>query len=577
MGHLMQRYLLLVVLALSLPTFAQGNSTKKVRHEPSEQAERAGSAINWRTDLEAALSESKTSGKAVFWYVPDVHKSFVDRGPEVDRKMRSGPFSWPRFIELLNEHYVPVKAIASKELGERYDVRRDHFLPPGIVLLQDGAVTASFDELSTHHPAWYHARFEAPLGLEREWRSARITATETPDAAESLYLAGVDAGDVQRVGAWRRLMKEHPDHPLAFKVAMELEGHGPLLRGQEVYGELPEAALAFSGRGTRAPLGAYSEEELWLRSVRFLVDVQSTSGAYRDSIYDFGGTDSLRHVFGAVTSLAMIALTEGSSRVKHPELPDARDAARRFALEVATNPDADLDERIWAQMYCLRALLETDPSDADGQAQALVELLLAEQLESGAWRHEYPSNFVTADVLIALAFAKRHGLEIPDEAKVVEPALAAILRCRAPDGGYSYYLTREGRKPRASIQGSVGRAPRCELALALWGSPEARDLETTVALSFEHEGPLLEIQKLDDHGPKFAYGGFFFWWDLHARTEAICALPAGKARTEFARRQREQIVGLAEIDGCFVDSHEVGRAYGTSMALWCLAQLDRLP
>jgi hypothetical protein len=35
--------------------------------------------------------------------------------------------------------------------------------------------------------------------------------------------------------------------------------------------------------------------------------------------------------------------------------------------------------------------------------------------------------------------------------------------------------------------------------------------------------------------------------------------------------QRKQIIGLAEIDGAFIDSHEIGRCYGTGMALWCLA------
>jgi hypothetical protein len=31
---------------------------------------------------------------------------------------------------------------------------------------------------------------------------------------------------------------------------------------------------------------------------------------------------------------------------------------------------------------------------------------------------------------------------------------------------------------------------------------------------------------------------------------------------------------LPELDGCFVDSHELGRVYGTAMALLCLANCD---
>ena len=33
-------------------------------------------------------------------------------------------------------------------------------------------------------------------------------------------------------------------------------------------------------------------------------------------------------------------------------------------------------------------------------------------------------------------------------------------------------------------------------------------------------------------------------------------------------------LNLPEIDGCFVDSHELGRAYGTAMALLCFAALS---
>ena len=31
-----------------------------------------------------------------------------------------------------------------------------------------------------------------------------------------------------------------------------------------------------------------------------------------------------------------------------------------------------------------------------------------------------------------------------------------------------------------------------------------------------------------------------------------------------------------EIDGCFVDSHELGKSYGTAMGLLCLARLGKV-
>ncbi|MEZ6095879.1 MAG: hypothetical protein R3C03_16885 [Pirellulaceae bacterium] len=42
----------------------------------------------------------------------------------------------------------------------------------------------------------------------------------------------------------------------------------------------------------------------------------------------------------------------------------------------------------------------------------------------------------------------------------------------------------------------------------------------------------------------------------------------------MSNRQREIILQIPEIDGCFVDSHELGRCYGTAMALLSLSLLS---
>ena len=63
-----------------------------------------------------------------------------------------------------------------------------------------------------------------------------------------------------------------------------------------------------------------------------------------------------------------------------------------------------------------------------------------------------------------------------------------------------------------------------------------------------------------------AYGGFFFWYDMRGRSEAIRAI-LGPKREMLAEQQQKIIAGLPELDGCFVDSHELGRCYGTAMAL----------
>ena len=180
---------------------------------------------------------------------------------------------------------------------------------------------------------------------------------------------------------------------------------------------------------------------------------------------------------------------------------------------------------------------------------------------------------MTSDALIALSAAKRAGVIPEDLPAAIERGVKSLLICRTTEGAYSYNQPRRG-KARASVEGSVGRTPRGELALMLWSPEDSIGLEKAVALSFDNEEHLLPAQKYDDHTSSYGYGGFFFYYDLLARTEAIAALPKGAARKASATQQHAQIMNLPEFDGAFMDSHEIGRCYGTGMALWCLATLN---
>lgn len=73
------------------------------------------------------------------------------------------------------------------------------------------------------------------------------------------------------------------------------------------------------------------------------------------------------------------------------------------------------------------------------------------------------------------------------------------------------------------------------------------------------------MRKYDDHADRHANGGFFFWYDMAGRAEAIGRLQSD--RDAFLAKQRDLVLSIAEIDGCFVDSHELGKTYGTAMGL----------
>ncbi len=596
-------------LALLSPARAQ-NSGEVLRPEPGPAAARAGSAVLWRTDLESALEESAASGKPVFWYVPTLAQSFMDRTAELDRYMMGGPFSWPRAVRLLNERFVPVAAAAGRPECEQFGLAPIEFIEPGYLVLDAaGKELLRRDRITTLHPAWFllplcqiaGAPLEdggplpgvlAPDVALRFLRELPARGPQVPDGelrdftdaerAEALFLFGAGLFDSRRDeqarAVWRDLAAALPEEPFAHKAALELEGHGPYVNGFESYEELPRAALECSGCGTQAARGTYTEDDLFARGTRFLLCRQRAHGGFTDSRYDFGGSDSLPNVHVAVTALAATALLEQCARQEHAApVEEGLELAIAFLMDETRVNAADEDELVWAHAYRARffsRLIDLRPEARERVLPAFrraVEGLLAMQKPDGAWRHEYANPFVTATCLIALHHAKRHGIAPPGLEDAAERGVAVLKRCRSPAGAYSYGISRRGGK--GPIAGSVGRGPAGDLALFLWDALPEGDLLESILNSFEHEEPLFRVRKYDDHSSLFGYGGFFFWYAMHGRCDALCALAAGERRAGLMRLQRERILALPEIDGCFVDSHELGRSYGTAMALACLGML----
>jgi tetratricopeptide (TPR) repeat protein len=599
----------------SLPLLPAQNSTKKLRSAPGELAQRAGNAVPWRASVEAALAEAKQTGKPVFWYVPTVAGSPMDRKAEVDRYLRGGPFSWPTTVQLLAQHTVPVAEVPRGELQRRYGLLRGQFIEPGYLLLAgDGSVLAQVAQLTTLHPEWFEAplrrRFQAPAegfpgnpALREAWdayrageRAAAVAACDAvlakapaaEVAAEAHWLAGAamcrDGRRRDAIGRWQQLTEAWPEQPLAWKAALELEGHGPFGRGFEDYLPLPAAQLAAAPfDGSRAAPG-YTEDQLWQRSVAFLLTLDDGDGCLRDSTYDFGGTDSLPNVHAAVTCLAGEALLAAAARLQRAgqSLPgDGGTRLEAMLQRILANVQddvwlelADRDEILWARAYAVRflgAFRRLRPQQGEQVLPALqrsTAALLALQPDTGVWFHEYGNAFAIATALQALHAARGSGVEVAQDR--IDRGLRALAGNRTAAGAFAYSQPRGAAK--ASVEAAAGRMPLCELALFLFGGSDAERLLTACEAGHRHHGLLAAVRKYDNHADQHGYGGFFFWFDLLARIEAILALPASPRRSELLAQQRELVLALPEFDGCFVDSHELGRGYGTAMALLCLQQ-----
>lgn len=576
------------------------NNMRKVRVRPNKSTLRIGTSVSWADDFDIAVRQSRQTGKPIFWYVPTIPGTFMDRKTEIDRYMMAGPFSWPPVVEFLNENYIPLRMTPDRKLQERFELSRYKFVEPGFLIINDGKTIANVDQITTLHYGWWQNMLSSFCDGESEETTAikkirrRFLNKKTPfevnnNANEKwlpyeLYfgaMAQFEQGNPDGADqVWQRLVRSFPNHPLAWKASAELQRLGPFCRGFEVHTDLPTQCLTagIRSRGTRAPEGTYSLPQLWQRSTRFLLSMQSESGGFLDSDYDFGGTDSMPNVHVAVSSLVGMALMESVDR--HPDLKvqieNAIDNCFRFVTNEKNLNRIDRDEILWADAYRLRFISRYSAmtgKDVQQQLKSATNALENLQSKRGNWYHEYENSFVTATALIALLDAKNSGVKV--DASKIEKGLKALKSSRYSNGAYPYSTKRQGvNNPDRLLPGSAGRMPLCEVALTKWQQSDQTALENAIRTSFKFQRNLDVALKYDNHTSTHAYGGFFFWYDMRARCEAIAAVSDLQSKKKFAHQQLEIVRRLPEIDGCFVDSHELGRCYGTAMALLCLANLE---
>ena len=82
---------------------------------------------------------------------------------------------------------------------------------------------------------------------------------------------------------------------------------------------------------------------------------------------------------------------------------------------------------------------------------------------------------------------------------------------------------------------------------------------------------IAKVRKCDFHSDG-ELAGFFFWHAIFHASEAKAALE-GELRGKVEARLLDLVTSFPEIDGSFVDSHELGKSYGTAMALLTLKNL----
>jgi len=104
--------------------------------------------------------------------------------------------------------------------------------------------------------------------------------------------------------------------------------------------------------------------------------------------------------------------------------------------------------------------------------------------------------------------------------------------------------------------------------LLAFGRSDQKKLGFALETFWKYIDRIENVRRNDFHSDG-QLGGFFFFHALYHASEANKLLPE-RQRRENNKRFLKLLQKIPEMDGSFVDSHELGRSYGTAMALLTL-------
>jgi hypothetical protein len=584
---------------------------------------------HYPADRPALLAKARAlaarQGRLILWYCPRVSGLHMYRAILPDQYMKAVAFTDPGVVDLISAKFVPLRMCSDEAVGKTLGVKAFDFVEPGfIVLTPDGKAVHTMDRLRTFNSDWFraalvavlrqHPEYNRPAGdsvealirggddekafdrasaeqkaliLRRQGKFEEVLRMEGPGFQKGMALLGLKRFDEARarlegepspealyalagIDAWTgkdpsdrllALIRKHPDSPWSWRAAASLVRagdslpRGPLAHHLEDFFLRPPRGAPSS---TRCPAG--DAESAARRGLEFLLDAQREDGSWRDARYAYWpDPEILPNVFTAVTALGALALWEW--RGLAPERANrALEKADRY-LRDASHAAADRHEESYAHAFRLHYFAARKDAAALGP---VVARLAALQDKEGFWCHEYQNPFSTAAVVHALTAARAAGADVPDA--LFRRASGALLSTRGDAGRQAY---RAGQPPD-NDKSTSSRTALCEMALVECGRKDLADVASGVD-RFWKFAPRLGAVRLCDYHSDGRLAGFFYFHACFYTIEAARTL-SGPAREDSLRRFRETLLAIPEWDGSFLDSHEIGKSYGTAMALLILAR-----
>jgi hypothetical protein len=355
---------------------------------------------------------------------------------------------------------------------------------------------------------------------------------------------------------------------------------GAAFAGFESTAELPDSAYAGLPKDTSWQGDPMSPEQIVEAGLEFLLAQQRKDGGFTDSRYAYWPDSEITpNVWVAITAIACTALLEHrpTSSGRLQRLVDrALIRGERYMMDpehLHRGRNEDCYSDAYRLMYFARRAGTTKGESKRRQLvqqmDEIVTAAAARQRPSGFWAHEYENAFATGAVLQQLLVAKAAGATVPTE--VTDKAAGALLSARFQNGAYVYGGAAKG-KP-TGVKDSAGRMPLCEGALLQLGRSDLDKLRFALDTFWGHMQNLETVRRNDFHSDG-ELAGFFFFHSLFHASEAVRLLPEDEQKPHW-QRFVALLQRIPEMDGSFVDSHEIGRSYGTAMALLVLHNATR--
>jgi hypothetical protein len=541
--------------------------------------------------LEQALQHAMAEEKLVLWYIPRIEGGHMVRPEYLDAYVRIVWFTDPFLAKLVRTRFVPLRMAVDGPIAKRMGITKLDWVEPAIVILdQNGKMVRRLDRIRTFHRDFFHRFLASTLGEKPEPAPAPTEGARRYDQALQRILKGqTEAGEAELRAVTERFAGDENEWPWAATAAASLlKGRdttyvGPAFHGFDDPTPLPEAAFAESRPNTAWPRPPAELEHVVKRGVAWILRHQGENGGFEDSRYAYCDSPRiLPNVWVAITAIALAGLHDW--REVDPKAIDAAIARGEEYLFNAENDAPGRNEKCYADSFrlvYLTRLLARLPSGSDraaGYRARLKEVagaLVDQQSEAGWLAHEYPNPFATAAGMVALHEARSSGTAVPGA--FFERGAKALRSTRGEAGAFAYSGNRPATGSDSAFRNSMGRMPVCEQALLCASEGQADTAALEAALdNFWKWLPRLERIRVCDYHSDGELGGFFFWHALFLTSESIKALPPGK-RAAHHEKMLEHVMSIGEIDGSFVDSHELGKSYGTGMALMVLRNSAKLP